>query len=64
MRRIKRIFGKCVYALVRHLPESYKVNIGQKKFEGILRKVLVGEMRTKCKYREKCRICLFCGVGQ
>jgi maltose O-acetyltransferase len=43
MRRIKRIFGKCVYALVRHLPESYKVNIGQKSLRAFCGKCLLAK---------------------
>ena len=41
MRRLKRLIGKIVYAFARHLPESYKVKIGQQKLRAFCGKMLL-----------------------
>lgn len=35
--RVKKIIGRCLYGVAKHLPESYaSVNIGQKKLGPLL----------------------------
>lgn len=31
MKKVKRLFAKFLYAFARHMPESYKLNLGQRK---------------------------------
>lgn len=44
MKKIKRIFGKVIYTFARHLPESYKFNIGQRALRTFCGQCLL----TKC----------------
>ena len=44
MRKIKRAIGKLLYSVARHLPESYKINFGQRRIRAICGKCLL----TKC----------------
>jgi len=41
MRRIKRLIGKLLYAFARHLPESYQINIGQKRLRALCGRMLL-----------------------
>lgn len=43
MKKIKRIFGKFIYAFAKHLPESYKINLGQKKIRAFCGKCLLAK---------------------
>lgn len=41
MKKMKRALGKVLYAFARHLPESYKINLGQKKLRALCGKCLL-----------------------
>ena len=43
MHRIKHLFAKLLYAFARHLPESYKLNIGQKNLRAFCAKILLAK---------------------
>lgn len=43
MKKIKRLLGKLIYAFARHLPESYKINLGQKKIRAFCGKCLLAK---------------------
>lgn len=41
MKKVRRIIGKFVYLFAKHLPESYKINLGQKKIRAFCGKCLL-----------------------
>lgn len=43
MKKIKRVIGKLLYLVARHLPESYKLNIGQKRIRALCGKLLLAK---------------------
>lgn len=43
MKRVKHILGKFIYTFARHLPESYKINLGQKKIRAFCGKCLLAK---------------------
>ena len=43
MKKLKRILGKSIYAFARHLPESYKFNLGQQKIRAFCGKCLLAK---------------------
>ena len=43
MRSIKHLFGKLIYAFAKHMPESYKLNFGQKKLRAFCGKCLLAK---------------------
>ena len=43
MKKIKRLIGKVIYAFARHLPESYKKDLGQRAIRAFCGKLLLDE---------------------
>ncbi|MBQ3016477.1 MAG: acetyltransferase [Clostridia bacterium] len=43
MNKIKRALGKLIYVFAKHLPESYKINIGQRKIRAFCGKCLLSK---------------------
>ena len=43
MGKIKRLFGRKLYSFAKHLPESYKRNIGQRRIRGFCGKLMLKE---------------------
>lgn len=41
MKRIKRFIGKMIYSVARHMPESYQLNLGQRKLRAFCGKLLL-----------------------
>ena len=43
MKKLKRLIGRILYAFARHLPESYKANVGQRAIRAFCGKLLLAK---------------------
>lgn len=48
MRKVKQFIGKILYSFAKHLPESYKFNLGQKKIRAFCGKLLLSKCGKGC----------------